>query len=907
MVAPDTSTGLSQIGTVSFNVLPSLRAWKSNPAANFGWILLPTGSDGVDFQSAESATPPKLIVTYVTNAANSAPIAVNDTAALNQDAAATIAVLTNDTDADGDPLTVQSVTAPTRGIAVLNANQTITYTPSAGYYGADSFSYVVSDGRGGTATAVVSVSVTPTNLQTLVFQQGLNAYNGTVDTFVAQNAATTANGGATSLNIDGDDPAGTGFDVQTLLRFNNLFGAAAIPAGARLQSATLTVQVTNAGAGLNLHRMLRTWTDADTWNSLVGGLQNDNAEAAVAADVSTAAVGTGSFSVNVLPSLQSWQANPALNFGWAILPTGTDGVDFDSAEGTVKPKLTVTYVPNIAPTISAIADQNTLRNQPLLNLPFVIGDAESPVTALSVTATSDNATLFPASGINLGGTGANRTLNLTPAANQFGSANIRVTVTDPDGGTAVSNFRVVVQLDTQYITSLQPTTTGAQFVFSQPVVVGPGLNLYDYRNPLGVYVLGAADVQLTNSLGNAVAGTLTVDATNTVFTFVATGGVLPADTYTLRLRSAANGFHTSSGALLDGNGDGTPGDDAVSVFTVAAPPTNAVIVSVPSFVRGPQQSVNVPAAGTLGLPMKLSNGANVTALQFDLAFDSNLLGVTNVTLVGGGAATLTALGAGQVRVTLSFAAPLSAGPQTVGYLTAAVPLSAASRYGERGVLDISNLTLTALGGGSLPAIAQDSVHINAYFGDVGRNGRYDSFDVQQTSRLALDLDTGFQKHPLVDPVLLADFNDNGRLDSFDTQRSSRLALDLSVTESAALPSPLPTVTDTERLTSWEPQKSTASLRSDLDTSGAVDVQDVLWSVYLFGLSSNGKPAAGVELQRVDLNHDGLFDAADVLITVSDLEVAPAFAEGESPAAESLDELAYLLALDSLRSKKKSAG
>ena len=65
----DTSSGRSETGMVSFNVLASLRAWQVNPAANRGWLLMPTGADGVDVDSAEGATPPKLVVTFVPAAA----------------------------------------------------------------------------------------------------------------------------------------------------------------------------------------------------------------------------------------------------------------------------------------------------------------------------------------------------------------------------------------------------------------------------------------------------------------------------------------------------------------------------------------------------------------------------------------------------------------------------------------------------------------------------------------------------------------------------------------------------------------------------------------------------------------------------------------------------------------------
>ena len=84
--------------------------------------------------------------------------AVDDFAKTLAGASVSVAVLTNDLDQNGDPLTVASVTQPAHGTATINANA-VTYTPKATFGGVDTFSYVVSDGRGGSATAVVTVTV----------------------------------------------------------------------------------------------------------------------------------------------------------------------------------------------------------------------------------------------------------------------------------------------------------------------------------------------------------------------------------------------------------------------------------------------------------------------------------------------------------------------------------------------------------------------------------------------------------------------------------------------------------------------------------------------------------------------------------------------------------------------------
>ena len=98
-------------------------------------------------------------VTVTVNGANDAPDAVNDTRSMNEDTVATINVLANDVDVDGDTLSVTAVGTAAHGSVVINANQTVTYTPSANFFGTDSFTYTIDDGNGGSDTATVNVTV----------------------------------------------------------------------------------------------------------------------------------------------------------------------------------------------------------------------------------------------------------------------------------------------------------------------------------------------------------------------------------------------------------------------------------------------------------------------------------------------------------------------------------------------------------------------------------------------------------------------------------------------------------------------------------------------------------------------------------------------------------------------------
>ncbi|MFO7688998.1 MAG: Ig-like domain-containing protein, partial [Cryobacterium sp.] len=93
---------------------------------------------------------------------NRPPSAVNDSATTPAGVSVLIDVLGNDSDPDGDPLTITAVSSPAGGTTAIEANQ-VRFTPAAGFSGETSFTYVISDGRGGTSSATVTVTVTAGN------------------------------------------------------------------------------------------------------------------------------------------------------------------------------------------------------------------------------------------------------------------------------------------------------------------------------------------------------------------------------------------------------------------------------------------------------------------------------------------------------------------------------------------------------------------------------------------------------------------------------------------------------------------------------------------------------------------------------------------------------------------------
>lgn len=112
-----------------------------------------------DGQGGESSAT----VTVTVRPANRPPVAVDDDVQVPLDTPVVIDVLANDSDPDGDPLTIidASDRSVMMSLVVVNADGTIRYQPKAGWFGDDSFTYTISDGRGGTDSATVRVVVSP--------------------------------------------------------------------------------------------------------------------------------------------------------------------------------------------------------------------------------------------------------------------------------------------------------------------------------------------------------------------------------------------------------------------------------------------------------------------------------------------------------------------------------------------------------------------------------------------------------------------------------------------------------------------------------------------------------------------------------------------------------------------------
>jgi uncharacterized repeat protein (TIGR01451 family) len=155
---------------------------------------------------------------------------------------------------------------------------------------------------------------------------------------------------------------------------------------------------------------------------------------------------------------------------------------------------------NSPPTISDIPNAATGENGVAGPIAFTIGDAQTPASALALSAASSNTNLAPVANIVFGGGGSNRTVTITPVTNRFGTATITVTVSDGMAGTNAS-----------FILTVNGAPTLAP-ISNRTIAVGMTL--------VATNVPGDPDGDLlTFSLGSGAAANATINATNGVFSW----------------------------------------------------------------------------------------------------------------------------------------------------------------------------------------------------------------------------------------------------------------------------------------------------------------------------------------------------------------------------------------------------
>jgi subtilisin family serine protease len=198
-------------------------------------------------------------------APNQAPAASNDAWSMSAGATLVVAapgVLGNDSDADGDALTVELASGPASGSLALNGDGSFSYTPHAGFAGTDSFTYRAHDGALYSGSATVSITVVAsvnsppvaTNDSASAPVRKMNAYtarridvlandsdpDGNLDPASVSIAAAPNKGGTVTVNADGT----VSYTPKLKFRGKETFKyTVRDQAGALSNAATVTVSV----------------------------------------------------------------------------------------------------------------------------------------------------------------------------------------------------------------------------------------------------------------------------------------------------------------------------------------------------------------------------------------------------------------------------------------------------------------------------------------------------------------------------------------------------------------------------------------------------------------------------------------------------------------------------------------
>lgn len=255
----------------------------------------------------------------------------------------------------------------------------------------------------------------------------------------------------------------------------------------------------------------------------------------------------------------NFEAKPNYALRVLVTDSGTGNRTFEKALA-----VTVTNV-NEAPTLSDIPNQLTDEDTPKVGIPFTISDPETAPGSLTVTATSANQTVLPNAGIAIGGSGGNRTLSLTPAANQHGSAVVTVTVSD---GTLSTSDTFTLQVgsvnDSPTISNVTDRTIDENtssppipFTIGDPDTDPATLTLTAASTnttllPVANIVFGGSNTDRTVTLTPAADQT----GTTTVTLTVSDGTTSATDTFVLTVNAVNN---TPVTEILFTKGDNVPG------------------------------------------------------------------------------------------------------------------------------------------------------------------------------------------------------------------------------------------------------------------------------------------------------------------------------------------------------------
>ena len=408
-----------------------------------------SGTDSFTFKvNDKRADSSAATISITVMAANDKPNAQDDKVSTREDSPiSVIDVLTNDTDKDGDSLSVTAVTQGRNGSVGINTDNTLSYTPNANFSGNDSFTYTVCDGKGGTDKATVNVRVKEVN-------DAPTANNDNV---------TTQEDKPVSIDLKGNDPDGDSLSYSVVKgpSHGTLSGTApsfiytpkANFSGSdsftfktndkKLDSAIATVAITITAANdppMAYSDSATTQEDESISITLAGG--DDDG------DVITYLVVTGPSHGSLKGKAPRLIYSPNANFN------GSDSFTFKTND-----KRTDSKTATVSITVNAVNDAPTANNS------SVMTQEDKPVS-ISLMGNDPDGDLLtyivvkgPAHGSLKGIAGNSPKLSYTPKENFNGSDSFTYKVSDKTAESAVATVLITVKAVNDRPTAKDDTAT----------------------------------------------------------------------------------------------------------------------------------------------------------------------------------------------------------------------------------------------------------------------------------------------------------------------------------------------------------------------------------------------------------------------------------------------------------------
>lgn len=390
-----------------------------------------SGSDSFTYTVTDGTDDIVGTVTVTINAVNDAPVAVNDSATTNEDAAVTIAVLANDTDAENNTLSVSAVTQGAKGGVTISGTSVI-YTPNANANGADSFTYTVSDGTG-SATGTVTVTITAVNDAPEAVNDSASTNEDTAVTIAVLDNDTDVEGNTLSVSAvtqgakGGVTISGTSVIYTPNANANGTDSFTyTVSDGTGSATGTVTVTITPVNDAPDaVNDVAATSEDTAATFAIVANDLDVDGEAVTVIAVTQGSLGAVTLNAN---GSVTYIPAPNANGADAFTYTVRDGAGLtDTATVTV-----AVAAVNDAPV--AVADAATTREGAPVTISVLANDSDIEGNTLSVTSVSGSAVIHP-----------DGTVTYTPAANFNGTASFTYTVSDGQGGTATGTVTVTVK------------------------------------------------------------------------------------------------------------------------------------------------------------------------------------------------------------------------------------------------------------------------------------------------------------------------------------------------------------------------------------------------------------------------------------------------------------------------------